>query len=129
MCAVDACEVRTEVKKSGLVREDGEVRPADFAGDLMAEAIDGAVEFIVSLMEDRKLRRMKTDPDRIAEVAGAVDDRLCDVDRRLSLAAAQPSAGDEEGLVDRLRQRREVLVGLRNKVEALRPQDRLRGLS
>ena len=71
MCAVDACEVRTEVKKSGLVREDGEVRPADFAGDLMAEAIDGAVEFIVSLMEDRKLRRMKTDPDRNCRGGGS----------------------------------------------------------
>lgn len=103
------------VNKSGLVRENGSVRPADFAGHLMAEAVDGAVELIVSLIEDRKQLGLEIDPGTAADVVRAVDDRLADADSRMPLAAPEPSAGSEAGHSARL----EVLSALGSRAEAL----------
>lgn len=107
-------------KKSGLVQSDGNARPADFAEHLMAEAIDGAVELIVSLTEEHHPRRMSPDPGRVADVMGAIDDRLCDVGRKVSVAAAEPLAGDGEGhVLIGLGPWREFPTRLRSRAEAL----------
>lgn len=105
--------------ESGLVRENDRVRPADFAAHLMAEAVDGAVEMIVSLMEDRKLQGLKIDPGEVAHVIGAVDDRLADADRRMRLTVLEPLAGNEEGHSSGFAQRLEMLSELRSRAEAL----------
>ena len=81
------------MKGSGLVREDGKTRVTDFARELMVEAVDGAVEMIVSMMEGRKSLGMDVEVCKVKDVLAAVDERLGDFSDGMSVGLEGGSTG------------------------------------
>ena len=91
-----------------LICENGECKAGRGAEELMAEAIDGAVEFIVSMVESEGSR----DGALVADLVRAVDDRIDDAERRI----AERASGEFcEAAVAELRRRRERLEALRSR--------------
>lgn len=105
------------MKASGLVRENGGTRPADFAEDLMAEAVDGAVELIVGLMEERSRQGKRICVSSVKTVLDAVDERVRDWQNRIELLDGGREGRHAE--VAAFRQRLGGLAKLRRRVEGL----------
>ena len=101
---------------SGLVHVTGAWQPEPSTAELMAEAVDEAVEFIVSMVEAEGSR----DGALVLELVRAVDDRTDDAERRM----AERASGEYcEAAVAELRLRRERLEALRSR-GAVRGQKR-----
>ena len=98
--------------ESGLVLESGAWRPGLTTAELMASAVDEAVEFIVSIAEVEAERGGARDAAFVLELLRAVDDGIGDGERRL----AERASGDRcEVAVAELWRRRERLAALRER--------------
>ena len=97
------------MKNLGLVREDGSWRPGPAPAELMAEAVDEAVEFIVSIVEAEAQRGGAQNEALGLELVRVIDDRIDDAEQRM---AGRVSGGCCEVASAALRCRRERLAVL-----------------
>ena len=98
--------------KSGMGCVDGEWRPTSATAELMADAVDGAVEFIAAIGEGEAQRGGACDGALVLELVPALNDRIDDAEGRL----AERESGERcEVAVAELRRRRERLEALRRR--------------